>query len=90
MVLEIADAREGTNMSQSNVERVIGLLATDEVLRRRFAEDPRATLEGLVHQGVELTSCEFHALLGISPRRLARFAGALDPRLQKADLQGGK
>ena len=31
-------------MSQTNVERVIGILATDEAIRRRFTQDPRATL----------------------------------------------
>ncbi len=75
-------------MSQSNVERVIGLLATDEALRRRFTESPQAALRGLIERGVELTPCEFYALVSIDPRRLARFADALDPRLQKTDLEG--
>lgn len=76
-------------MSQSNVERVIGLLATDEAFRRRFVEDPWAALQSLVERGVELTGCELHALVRIDPRHLGRFADALDPRLQKTDLQGG-
>lgn len=76
-------------MSQTNVERVIGLLATDEALRRGFVEDPWGALRILVERGVELTSCEVHALACIDPRRLARFADTLDPRLQKTDLQGG-
>ena len=76
-------------MSQRNVEKVIGVLATDEELRRRFASDPRGTLEMLIAQGLELTSCEVEALRSLSPRRLAHFAEALDPRLQKSDLKKG-
>ena len=52
-------------MSQAYVERVIGLLATDEALRRRFAEDPRATLQQLVEGGVQLNGCERHALASL-------------------------
>lgn len=76
-------------MSQAYVERVIGLLATDESLRRRFAEDPRATLQQLVDGGVELNGCERHALVSLDPVQLKRFAAAIDARLQKADLKDG-
>jgi len=76
-------------MSQSNVERVIGQLVTDEAFRRRFTEDARATLQGLVHCWGGLTDCELQALSSLDPQLLARFAEAIDPRLQKTDLQGG-
>ena len=76
-------------MSQRSVEKVIGVLATDEGLRRQFASDPRGTLELLVAQGLELTPCELEALRGLSLRRLTHFAEALDPRLQKTDLKKG-
>jgi hypothetical protein len=76
-------------MSQSNVERIIGVLVTDEEFRRRFARDPRATLEELKEIGVELTRCERHALENLNPQDLARFADAIDARLQKSDLKGG-
>ncbi|MDM7916330.1 MAG: Os1348 family NHLP clan protein [Candidatus Eisenbacteria bacterium] len=76
-------------MSHSTVERVIGWLATDEAFRRRFSKDPGAALQELVERGFQLTPCELHALQSIDSRRLARFAEALDPRLQKTDLQGG-
>jgi hypothetical protein len=79
--------RGGTRMSQVNVERVIGLLATDEAFRRRFKEDPQATLRTLIERGTALTPCEYHALASLDPRRLERFAGGLDPRLQKSDLR---
>lgn len=75
-------------MSQTNVERVIGLLATDEAFRRRFSEDPRSTLRALSERGLGLTPCEFEALASLDPRRLERFADGLDPRLQKSDLRG--
>jgi hypothetical protein len=76
-------------MSQSCVERVIGLLATDEALRRNFAADPRATLRHLAERGIELTGWEQWALAALDPDQLTRFAEAIDARLQKADLKGG-
>lgn len=76
-------------MSQSSVERVIGRLVTDEAFRRRFAEDPAAVLADLTAAGMELNACELHVLSALDPKVAARFARALDPRIQKADLRGG-
>lgn len=76
-------------MSQRNVEKVIGVLATDEGMRRRFATDPDGTLDALIAQGLELTPCEVEGLRHLSARRLTHFAEALDPRLQKSDLKKG-
>jgi len=75
-------------MSQPNVERVIGILATDESLRRQFIEDPRVVVRTMVERGMELTSCEQWALASLDPRDLSRFADAIDARLQKSDLGG--
>jgi len=75
-------------MSQHNVERIIGLLATDEGVRGRFRKDPRATLQELLDRGFELNDCEFSSLVALDAREIARFARALDPRLQKIDLRG--
>ena len=74
-------------MSQDNVERVIGLLATDEGLRERFARDPHAVLRELVERGLELNTCEWWSLARMDAGELMRFANAIDPRLQKADLK---
>jgi hypothetical protein len=76
-------------MSQIHVERIIGLLATDEGLRRRFTEDPAATLKRLVEGGLELNWCERMSLARLDPRELARFAQVIDGRLQKIDLERG-
>lgn len=76
-------------MSQVNVERVIGHLATDEGFRSEFARNPRAALGSLIERGYELTAGELEALVTVSPRLLARFAGGIDPRLQKCDLKRG-
>jgi hypothetical protein len=76
-------------MSQRNVERVIGLLATDEGLRLRFTRNPHAALQELVSCGMELTSSEMGSLAHVDPRELARFADAVGPRLQRTDLAGG-
>ena len=77
-------------MSQPNVERVIGILATDESLRRQFISDPGAVMRVMVQRGMELTSCEQWALAAIDPRDLARFAETIDARLQKSDLGAGR
>ena len=74
-------------MSQSNVERVVGLLVTDEGFRRRFAENPPAVIQQLVESGTALTRCEQRALAALDPRELARFAERIDPRIQKIELK---
>jgi len=76
-------------MSQLYVERVIGLLATDEALRHEFIEDPGRTLKKLIEHGMELNPCELGSLARLSPTELARFAQIIDSRLQKTDLKRG-
>jgi hypothetical protein len=76
-------------MSQRSVERVIGRLVTDEAFRRRFAAQPENALRELIGCSLELTPCEIQALVGIDAQSVERFAEALDPRLQKTDIQGG-
>ena len=74
-------------MSQVNVERVIGLLVTDEGFRRRFALDPLAELDDLARNGIQLNPFERDALVEIDLRAMRRCANAIDPRLQKSDLR---
>ena len=76
-------------MSQSNVERVIGVLVTDEALRHRFETDPIATLQQLAEGGMELTAIEKRCLSTLDPARISRFAEEIDARLQKSDLKRG-
>ncbi len=76
-------------MSQVNVERVIGRLATDEMARRHFSRNPREALRMMRENGVDLTPSECRSLAALDPGELNRFAGAIDPRLQKTDLEGG-
>ena len=70
-------------MSQQNVERVIGRIVTDQGFRRRFERKPVDALFEVVKSGMELTTVELQALAGLDPSLVARFADALDPRLQK-------
>jgi hypothetical protein len=77
-------------MSQINVERVIGALVTDDALRRRFASNPRAALEGLVARGIELTPGERQALAAIDPTHLERCTEWIDARLLKSDLEAAR
>jgi hypothetical protein len=73
-------------MSQQNVERLIGRMVTDHALRRRFEEKPLEALFEIVASGVELTTVELQALASMDPAVVARFAEALDPRIQKVEL----
>lgn len=79
----------GLPMSQRSVERVIGKLVTDEAFRRRFAEDSEAALRETLDGGLELNACERHALKCLDIDVLDRLAQAIDPRLQKTEIQGG-
>jgi hypothetical protein len=76
-------------MSQSNVERIVGRLVTDEGFRRRFAADPSGLLRELTEAGFELNGCELLALSALNVQALARLAEVIDPRLHKVDLCGG-
>lgn len=76
-------------MSQVHVERIIGLLVTDEGLRRQFTENPGATIKKLVESGLELNWCERKSLSRLDPQELARFAQVIDGRLQKVDFERG-
>ena len=75
-------------MSQLNVERVIGVLATDERLRAQFTRDPKSALLEMVRRGMDLNPTELWSLACLDPCELARFAQAIDARLQKADMEG--
>jgi hypothetical protein len=73
-------------MSHRGVEIVLGRLATDEAMRRRFREAPATALRELLAMGLELSPVELAALESLDAAALHRFAQALDPRLQKATL----
>lgn len=73
-------------VSQGNVERFVGRLATDESFRRRFWQEREATLAAWVAAGCELNPCERRALAALSRESVEGFAAAIDPRIQKSDL----
>jgi hypothetical protein len=73
-----------------NVEALIGRLATDSNLRRRFAGDPMGLLETLIAEGFELTEVELAALAATDPRAIDRFSSALDSRLRKASFSNAE
>lgn len=74
-------------MTHRNVETLIGRLATDPTLRRRFTQDPAAVLGELRDQGVELTPVEIEALASTDPAAIRAFAEALDRRIRKAAFE---
>jgi hypothetical protein len=74
-------------MSQRSVEQVIGKLATDEGFRRQFHGNRQAALAEAVASGLQLTPVEQRALLDLDVTACDRFAGCLDPRIQKISLR---
>jgi hypothetical protein len=83
---EMGTARASTQgMSHRHVEALIGRLATDPKLGRRFEDGPAAVLREMVAQGYELSSVEIDALASIDRGAIRTFAGALDPRLRRID-----
>lgn len=73
-------------MTHRNVETLIGRLATDPALRRRFANDATAVLQELKEQGYELTLVELEALASTDADAIESFADALDRRIRRADV----
>jgi hypothetical protein len=73
-------------MTHRNVETLIGRLATDAFLRRRFLEDPRGVLTEFRDQGFELTSVENEALATMDAHAMRAFAEAVDRRIQRVEL----
>jgi hypothetical protein len=74
-------------VTHRNVESVIGRLATDPLIRRRFVENPAAVLRQLQEEGCELTAVEIDALAATDPEAIRSFAQAIDRRIRKADTQ---
>jgi hypothetical protein len=77
-------------MSQRNVERVIGRLVTDEELRLEFIRAPKKTLSALAEQGCELSGVEVDALLHTDIGLWAHAAARVDPGLQHCSLKAGE
>jgi hypothetical protein len=74
-------------MSQRSVEQVIGKLATDEDYRQRFDKSRDTALAEAIANGLQLTPVEQRALLDLDVTACERFAGCLDPRIQKISLR---
>jgi hypothetical protein len=81
------EERTEEKMSQRSVEQVIGRLATDEELRRRFERNREAVIAEMVASGLVLTAVEQRALLEVDFSACKRFARCLDPRIQKVSLK---
>ncbi len=73
-------------MTHRNVETLIGRLATDTSLRRRFLEDPKGVLSEYRDQGFELTTVEHEALATMDAQAMRAFAEAVDRRIQRVEL----
>jgi hypothetical protein len=76
-------------MTHRNVETLLGRLATDATLRRRFLDDPITALAELRAHGYELTDVELQALASTSADAIRAFAAHVDRRIQKAEFIDG-
>jgi len=74
-------------VTHRNVETVIGRLATDPLIRRRFVENPGAVLQQFQDEGYELTAVEIDALAATDPEAIRSFAQSIDRRIRKAETQ---
>ena len=74
-------------MTQRSVERLIGMLATDEALRAAFIAEPGPTIDSLVEGGWELQPYERLALERLDRKALEALARQMDPRVRKANLR---
>ena len=70
-------------MTHRNVEILIGKLATDPALGRRFADDRASVLDELQRQGLELTPVEIDALSSTDVETFQTITAALDRRIRK-------
>lgn len=77
--------RSEGRVTHRNVEALLGRLATDPSLRRRFADDPAAVLQQLQDEGFALTPVELDALAGTDPDAIRSFAQSIDRRIRRAD-----
>jgi hypothetical protein len=71
-------------VTHRNVEALIGRLATDPAMRRRFVEDPARVLRELTEEGYELTPVEIDALASTNGDAIHSFADSLDRRIRRA------
>jgi len=74
-------------MSQLDVQEVIGQLAIDAGLRRRFRKNPRAALMEMIERGMDLTDGEVRSLSVPDFRELARCAEEMLPPLPSFDQE---
>lgn len=74
-------------VTHRSVETLIGRLATDPLVRRRFIANPAAVLREFQEQGCELTAVEVDALAATDPEVLRSFAQSIDRRIRKTETQ---
>jgi hypothetical protein len=77
-------------MSQRNVELFFGRLLTDNELRRRFIDGPKAVIDDYCDQGWELSRGEIDALIETDVRLWFLAAAGLPSRLQRCSLRSDK
>ena len=73
-------------MSQKTIQWLIGLLLTDEEMRRRFLKDPLGFVNALRNDGFALTNTEIEALIETDAAMWSQAADRIDSRLQRSSL----
>ena len=73
-------------MSQRDVERILGRLATDQHWRHSFRPAPAETVDAMsAALGLDVTPVERRALISLPADALDAFAASLDQRLQRVE-----
>lgn len=77
-------------MSQPGMQRVIGMLITDEEFRRQFEQRGAECLASLRDEGIELTETEQAALMEADACLWARLATEIDSRLRRTGAHSSR
>lgn len=79
---------EKTEMSQRDVEKLLGKILTDDEFRQSFFPVGRRSFEFAAEYGLELTPIERSALSSLKSRAFECLARSLDPRISRSSAAG--
>jgi hypothetical protein len=79
---------EKPDMSQRDVEKLLGKILTDDEFRQSFFPVGRRSFEFAAHYGLELTPIERSALSSLRSRAFECLARSLDPRISRSSAAG--
>ena len=82
------ERRGEIEMSQRDVEKLLGKILTDDEFRESFFPVGRQSFEVAAMHGLELTAVERSALSSLRSRAFEFLARSLDPRISRCSRAG--